>query len=91
VAPQSADRSRGALHRDSRHHDFRRLFVAQTVSRWGDTLPNASIVIGGVLADHLGIRGVHITGGAVLLAAGTLGYTRVPRSAMTTPDAGPPT
>ncbi|MCA1694684.1 MAG: MFS transporter [Actinobacteria bacterium] len=45
----------------------------------------ASIGIGGVLADQLGIRGVYIMGGALLIAAAALGFTRVPTTAMTTP------
>jgi len=43
-----------------------------------------SIGIGGVLADQLGIRGVYIMGGLLLLAAGVLGFARVPPLAMTT-------
>lgn len=43
-----------------------------------------SIGIGGVLADQLGIRGVYVAGGALLLAAGALGYVRVPSRAMAT-------
>ncbi|MGQ0520639.1 MAG: MFS transporter [Actinomycetota bacterium] len=42
----------------------------------------ASIGIGGVLADQLGIRGVYIMGGALLIAAGAIGYARVPPAAM---------
>ena len=50
-----------------------------------------SIGVGGVLADQLGIRGVYIMGGILLLAAGTLGFTRVPQAAMRTPiPADPP-
>lgn len=50
-----------------------------------------SIGVGGVLADQLGIRGVYIMGGILLLAAATLGFTRVPQAAMTTPiTADPP-
>lgn len=44
-----------------------------------------SIGVGGVLADQLGIRGVYVMGGVLLLAAGALGYLRVPPSAMTEP------
>lgn len=44
----------------------------------------ASIGIGGLLADQLGIRGVYMMGGLLLLAAGALGYIRVPRATMTT-------
>ena len=43
----------------------------------------ASIGIGGVLADQLGIRGVYIMGGLLLVAAGLLGFARVPRTVMT--------
>jgi predicted MFS family arabinose efflux permease len=48
----------------------------------------ASIALGGLLADHLGIRSVYILGGILLLAAGTLGYTRTPHHAMTAPIPG---
>ena len=41
-----------------------------------------SIGVGGVLADQLGIRAVYIMGGILLLAAGALGFIRVPPSAM---------
>lgn len=43
-----------------------------------------SIGVGGVLADQLGIRGVYIMGAALLIAAGALGFARVPPAAMTT-------
>lgn len=49
-----------------------------------------SIGVGGVLADQLGIRGVYIMGGILLLAAATLGFTRVPQAAMTTPITADP-
>jgi predicted MFS family arabinose efflux permease len=50
----------------------------------------ASIGVGGVLADQLGIRGVYIMGGILLLAAALLGLTRVPRAEMAQPfDAAP--
>ena len=45
----------------------------------------ASIGVGGVLADQLGIRGVYIMGGTLLVVAGLLGVARVPRSEMTAP------
>jgi MFS family permease len=44
-----------------------------------------SIGVGGVLADQLGIRGVYVMGGILLIAAGALGFARVPPSAMTNP------
>ncbi len=47
-----------------------------------------SIGIGGVLADEVGIGGVYVMGGLLLLAAGGLGFARVPGAAMTATDAG---
>jgi len=44
-----------------------------------------SIGIGGLLADQLGIRAVYVMGGLLLVAAGGLGFARVPRTAMNTP------
>lgn len=50
----------------------------------------ASIGVGGILADQLGIRGVYIMGGILLIAAALLGLTRVPRAEMAQPfDAAP--
>lgn len=46
----------------------------------------ASIAIGAVLADTLGIRGVYLAGGVLLIAAGSLGYLRVPPAEMTRPS-----
>ncbi|MCY7303488.1 MAG: MFS transporter, partial [Thermoleophilia bacterium] len=48
----------------------------------------ASIAIGAVLADTLGIRGVYLAGGVLLIAAGSLGYLRVPPAEMTRPSLG---
>ena len=48
-----------------------------------------SIGVGGVLADHLGIRAVYLLGGGLLVAAGGVGFARVPRPAMTEPVEGP--
>jgi len=45
----------------------------------------ASIGIGGLLADQLGIRAVYVLGGLLLIAAGGLGFARVPRTAMNSP------
>jgi len=39
-----------------------------------------SIGIGGVLADAIGIRAVYVLGGFLLLAAGSLGLARLPRT-----------
>jgi len=48
----------------------------------------ASIAVGGVLADAIGIRAVYVFGGALLLAAGVMGMTcsgRVSSGALASP------
>lgn len=46
----------------------------------------ASIGLGGLLADSLGVRGVYVMAGALLLGAGALGFALVPAARMRPTD-----
>lgn len=46
----------------------------------------ASVALGGLLADGLGVAGVYVVAGVLLLGAGALGFALVPRRAMRPQD-----
>ena len=45
----------------------------------------ASVAVGGVLADGLGVRGVYVVAGVLLLGAGAVGFALVPTARMRPP------